>query len=247
VTGQLSNIPASIRARLLDGARARGDDFNLVLQRYAAERFLYRLGESRHRERFVLKGAMLFALWGGSFYRATRDLDFAGYGDSDPESFIQTTREICAMSFPGDGIEFDPDSARAEPIRDDTNYGGYRVRLEARLDTANITLQIDVGFGDAIVPPPRYEDYPVLIDMSRPRILSYPPEAVVAEKLHAIVTFGAATSRMKDFYDLFVLSGAPADFGVIGDALRVFLGPPFKALARKSEFRGNWARGGPWA
>ena len=151
MTGQLSNIPASIRARLLDGARQRGDDFNLVLQRYAAERFLYRLGESRHRERFVLKGAMLFALWGGSFYRATRDLDFAGYGDSDPESFIQTIREICAMSFPGDGIEFDPDSARAEPIRDDTNYGGYRVRLEARLDTANITLQNE-GFLRSVRP-----------------------------------------------------------------------------------------------
>ena len=156
------------------------------------------------------------------------------------------------MSFPGDGIEFDPDSARAEPIRDDTNYGGYRVRLEARLDTANITLQIDVGFGDAIVPPPRYfafegETLTLAIDATfkrRTTDISLEHPAFMSKGF--FIDLGR-TTQWRAYLDRGNLSGAPADFGVIGDALRVFLGPPFEALARKSEFRANWPRGGPWA
>ena len=200
------NFAASIHTRLLNGARERREDFNLTLQRYAAERFLYRLGASRHREQFVLKGAMLFALWGGSLYRATRDLDLTGYTNDDARALIATMQEICAVSCLGDGLVFQAATLRAEPIRDQNEYHGYRVKLQVLLGSAKINLQIDVGFGNAIEPPAQDEDYPVLLDGPAPHIRAYPREAVVAEKLHAMVVHGAVNSRYKDFYDVFVLA-----------------------------------------
>jgi len=200
------NIAASVRARLLRDALARGEDFNLTLQRYAAERFLYRLGQSPYRERFVLKGAMLFAIWGGAMYRPTRDLDLAGYGSHDELVLKNTIREICSIPCPSDGIEFPGDTLSSAPIRDDNEYGGIRVHIEARLEKARIQLQIDVGFGDAIVPAATDHVYPTLLDAPAPMIRAYPREVVVAEKLHAAVVLGTANSRMKDFYDLFVLA-----------------------------------------
>lgn len=200
------NVPASIHARLLSRAQQRGEDFNLTLQRYAAERFLYRLGASRHRQRFVLKGAMLLPLWGGDLYRATRDLDLTGYAQDDAETLVGMLREICAVPSPDDGLEFVRASVRAEPIRDNGEYHGFRVRLEARLGNARLRLQVDVGFGDAIEPPATEEQYPTLLESSAPRIRAYPREAVVAEKLHAMVTLGVTNTRFKDFHDVFMLS-----------------------------------------
>ncbi len=202
-----ANLAASVRARLRNRARSQGEDFQLVLQRYAAERFLYRLGQSPHRERLVLKGAMLFALWGGPAYRATRDLDLAGFGPRSEAALTRAIREICSVPCPVDGITFQSDTLRAEPIRDDSEYAGLRLRLEASLEQARIRFQIDVGFGDAIEPGPSAETYPTLLDGTPPpQIRAYPREAVVAEKLHALVVFGSANTRMKDFYDLFVLA-----------------------------------------
>ncbi len=223
-----TNIPASIRARLLDGAKRRGEDFQLVLQRYGAERFLYRLGESDHRERFVLRGAMLFALWGGSLYRATRDLDLTGFGPNNKYSLTDAIREICQIPCALDGIEFLPDSVRAEPIRDESEYLGFRVRLEARLAGAIILLQVDVGFGNAIVPAATDEVYPVLLDGPPPRIRAYPCEAVVAEKFHAMVVLGAANTRMKDFYDLVVIS---VGFAFSGSTLAAAIAATFERRA----------------
>ncbi len=201
------DIGASLLARLRNLARDRREDVQFVQQRYAAERFLYRLGESPHRDRFVLKGAMLFALWGGSVYRPTRDLDFTGYGDADPDAVLAAFREICAQRVPEDGLSFDAASLAAEPIREEVEYGGLRVKFLARLGTARIRMQVDVGFGNAIQPPPRDAEYPALLDGAPPRIRAYPLEAVVAEKLHAMVVLGERNSRYKDFYDLYVLSG----------------------------------------
>jgi hypothetical protein len=200
------NVAASVLARLLTGAQERKEDFNLTLQRYAAERFLFRLGTSRHREQFVLKGAMLLALWGGSLYRATRDLDLTGYTEDNPRTLIPIIQEICALPCPDDGLEFLPATVRAEPIRDESEYHGFRVKLQAMLEAARVNLQIDVGLGNAIEPPAQEQEYPVLLDSPTPRIRAYPREAVIAEKFHAMVVLGAANTRYKDFYDVFVLA-----------------------------------------
>ncbi|BCW92318.1 MAG: hypothetical protein KatS3mg007_0212 [Thermoanaerobaculum sp.] len=201
-----TNVAASVHARLLNRSRQTGEDFNLLLQRYAAERFLYRLGCSDYRNHFVLKGAMLFPLWGGPIYRATRDLDFTGYGDASEEALRQCFAAICTQPVRDDGIVFDVSTIRIEPILDEAEYNGLRVRFEGRLGSARIPMQVDVGFGNAIEPPATDETYPTLLDGPAPRIRAYPVEAVVAEKLHAIHRFGATNSRLKDFYDLYVVS-----------------------------------------
>lgn len=200
------NLAASIHRRLLNGARERGEDAQFILQRYAAERFLYRLGKSQHREQFVLKGAMLFALWGGSVYRATRDLDFTGYGSDEIEAVLQRFRDICTLAVEDDGMLFDARTLTGAPIRDEAEYGGLRIVFEARLGMHQIRMQVDVGFGNAIEPAATEADYPTLFDAPAPRIRAYPHEAVVAEKLHAMVVLGERNSRYKDFYDLQVLS-----------------------------------------
>jgi predicted nucleotidyltransferase component of viral defense system len=190
----------------MNRSRERGEDFQFLLQRYAAERFLYRLGASPHRQRLVLKGGMLHAVWGGSAYRPTRDIDFTGYLDPAPEAVLAVFREILAAPAAEDGLAFDAGALTTEPIREEVEYGGLRVRFPAALGTARIAMQVDVGFGDAIAPGPLEVEYPALLDAPAPHIRSYPPEAVVAEKLHALVVLGERNSRYKDFYDLYVLS-----------------------------------------
>lgn len=195
----------STRQRLRNALRARGQDVTTGLQRYAVERFLYRLGQSRCRERFVLKGATLFAIWGAA-YRPTRDIDFTGYGSSDPDDVIQDFREICSTADPVDQLVFDTDSITAEPIRDGSEYDGLRVRIRAKLGQSDIAVQIDVGFGNAIVPGPEETEYRTILGDPPPRIRAYPRESVVAEKLNAMVTLGARNSRYKDFYDLHAMA-----------------------------------------
>lgn len=195
----------SIRQRLRNRFRARGEDVTLGLQRYAVERFLYRLGQSRHRERFVLKGATLFAIWGRA-YRPTRDIDFTGYGSSNQNDVIRDFREICNTPDPADQLVFDTNSIMAEPIRDGSEYEGLRIRLRAKLGESDIAVQIDVGFGNAIVPGPEETEVRTILGDPPPRILAYPRESVVAEKLNAMVTLGERNSRYKDFYDLHAMA-----------------------------------------
>ena len=202
----IHNVAASVRARLLNHAHQRGEDFQFVLHRYAAERFLYRLGKCDQRERYVLKGAMLFALWGGSLYRPTRDLDLTGYGSSEPAIVLGSFREICACPVVDDGVIFHIPSLVAEPIRAGAEYDGLRVRCRATLGNVRIPMQIDVGFGNSIVPPARDVEYPTLLDGPAPSIRAYPHEAVIAEKLHALVVIGDRSTRLKDVYDLHVLA-----------------------------------------
>ncbi len=196
----------SIRHRLRNLLRERGEDVQHGLQRYARERFLYRLGESKHRRQFVLKGATLFALWGGALYRATRDLDFTGYGSPQKDDVLAALREVCALPSPDEVIAFDPTTLSADAIRDEGEYGGLRVRFDAQLGASRIPMQIDIGFGNAIHPEAQEKEFPSLLDGPRPRIRAYPPEAVIAEKLHSMVVLGERNSRLKDFYDMVTLA-----------------------------------------
>lgn len=200
------NVGASVRARLMNRSRATGEDFQFLLQRYAAERFLYRLGESEHRERYVLKGAMLLVLWGEAVYRPTRDLDFSSYGSSLANDVRSTLRDICETPAADDGVVFDSGNIGVEPFREHQEYDGFRALFWARISGARIRMRIDIGFGNAIQPPPIDADYPTLLEISRPRIRVYSRESVVAEKLHAMVVLGERNSRYKDFFDLHALA-----------------------------------------
>lgn len=202
---QPRDIGASVRARLLTLAREKGQSFDLVLTRYATERLLYRLSTTPHRDRFVLKGAMLITTWFDDPHRPTRDLDFLGYGDSAPEPMLAVFREICAID-ENDGIIFNVDALRVELIREELEYGGLRLRTTALLAGARITVVIDIGFGDAIEPGVEEINLPVLLDLPAPRLRAYARETVVAEKFQAMVMLGLANTRMKDFYDIWMLS-----------------------------------------
>jgi predicted nucleotidyltransferase component of viral defense system len=201
------SVAQSIRQRLLNLARQTGQDYNRILVRYSLERILYRLSRSNHAERFILKGAMLFALWSGHQYRSTQDLDLLGTGDNSPERLEALLREICSReSNPPDGMTYQPEKVNAETIRQNMQYQGVRVSIESKLGTARIPLVIDVGFGDVVTPAPSEEEFPALLDAPAPRIRTYPRETVIAEKLEAMVALGEANSRMKDFADVFFLS-----------------------------------------
>ena len=201
----MSSSAASIRARLLNAAKAQGVDFNQVLVRFALERILYRLTQSPHADRFLLKGALLFTLWYDMPHRATRDADLLGFGASDLESVAQVFRDIAAIAV-DDGIVFDPASVSVEEIRKEAGYGGVRVVVAGELAKARSKTQIDVGFGDAVTPGPVDSVYPVLLDdMPAPRLRAYPAYTVIAEKLHAIALLGMTNSRVKDYFDLSVL------------------------------------------
>lgn len=200
------DIGASVRARLLRLSRERGEDFQLVLTRYANERLLFRLAASKHAQRFVLKGAALFTLWTGKPHRATRDLDLLGYGDPGVDHVRQTFAEVLTLDVVNDGVRFDLDSLAVGLIREEQAYGGVRVELVARVTNAQVRLQVDVGFGDAITPEASEVEFPPLLDLPGPRVRAYPRETAVAEKLEAMVQLGMANSRMKDFYDVAVLA-----------------------------------------
>jgi predicted nucleotidyltransferase component of viral defense system len=199
------NVGASIRARLLNLARKRNEPFDLLLTRYVLERFLYRLSLSRHRDRFVLKGALLIATWFDDVYRPTRDLDLLGFGDSDPDGVIRALREVAEVPA-DDAVAFDMSGTTVDRIREESDYGGLRVKAAATIDGARVRIVIDVGFGDAIEPGLQEIDLPVLLDAPAPRLRAYPRETVVAEKFQTMVVLGRANSRMKDFYDLWLLA-----------------------------------------
>ena len=204
---EVKNIGASVRARLLGISKEKGLNFDLVLTHYAIERLLYRLAQSRHADRFVLKGAMLLMTWFDEPFRGTRDLDLLGHGDQAPEAVLGVFKEVFRQEQP-DGILFDANAARVTRIRQENEYGGLRVRTTADIDGARITVNVDVGFGDATEPPPEWLEYPVLLDMPVPRLRGYVRETVVAEKFQAMVDLGKANSRMKDYYDVWIISQA---------------------------------------
>lgn len=212
----------SVRDRLRSRAQARDEEYNFVLNRYAVERFLYRLSRTPHRERFVLKGATLLAAWATQPYRATLDVDFAGFGASDPASLEAVFREVSRAEVEDDGLAFDADRLRVEPIRGGDEYGGVRVRTLARLGSAQIPFQIDISFGNAITPPAGEIAYPVLLPaFPAPHLRAYPRETVVAEKWEAMISLGITNSRLKDFTDVWILArDFPFDGHMLAAAMR---------------------------
>ena len=200
-----ANMGASVRARLLELSKDRNQPFQLLLTRYVLERLLYRLSSTTHRDRFVLKGAMLMTTWFDDPFRPTQDLDLLSFGDPDPEAMLAVFQEICAIKA-NDGVAFDVQALTIDRVRDELEYGGLRIKTNATLNGARIRVVIDVGFGDAIEPGLNDVDMPVLLDLPSPRLRAYPQETVIAEKFQAMVMLGRANSRMKDLYDIWVLS-----------------------------------------
>jgi predicted nucleotidyltransferase component of viral defense system len=219
------NADHSVRERLLNLSRKSGEDFQLLLTRYAVERLLFRLARSEYRDSFVLKGAMLFALWTGEMHRPTRDVDFLGFGDASQEHLGEVFRSLCTVSVDDDGLTFNGETVTVEAIREDQEYGGQRVKFTANLGQARVVVQVDVGFGDAVTPAPEEVEYPTLLGMDPPKLRAYPKETVVAEKLDALVKLGVANSRMKDFYDLVVIART---FAFEGDQLRAAITATFE-------------------
>lgn len=200
------NTGHSVFQRLLKYARTNEENFNLLLTRYGIERLLYRLSISSFADRFILKGASLFLVWKGQNYRVTRDADLLGFGPADTEHLNMVFRELCRVaSVSIDGIEYLPDTVEAVPIREEQEYDGIRVTLIGVLHRARISLQIDIGYGDIITPEPEKIEFPTLLDAPPPKLLAYPRYTMIAEKLEAIVRLGMINSRMKDFYDLWLL------------------------------------------
>lgn len=203
----ISNMPASVRQRLSTLAKARGIEFQRFLILYALERLLYRLSVSPFADRFILKGASLFSLWMDEPHRRTRDLDLLGKDSPDPAKFVSLFQDLCILPVSDDGMRFDAATVKARMIREENEFGGVRVTLTAFLENARIAIQVDVGFGDAAVPEPQEVIFPTLLsDFAAPRLLAYQKETAIAEKLHALVTLERGNSRMKDFFDLYVLS-----------------------------------------
>ena len=199
---QPKDVSASVKARLLNLARESGEEFNLLLIRYGIERLLYRLSQSEYGDVFVLKGAILFQLWAKAPHRPTRDVDLMSSGPSDISRMEDIIRQVTLEDVADDGLSFDKSSVQAERIKEDQEYEGIRVHLEARLGTARIHLQIDIGFGDAITPRPRKRVVPCILDFAPPRLSVYPWETVVSEKYQALIELGMTNSRMKDLFDL---------------------------------------------
>ncbi len=220
-----SNMAASVRQRLLNIIRETGDDANLVWTRYGTERLLYRLSASEHAGEFILKGAMLFLVWTGQSYRPTADMDFLGHGEDSSERLADLFRSVCCTDVEPDGLVFDASTVKVKPIREDQAYQGKRITLSAFLGKARIPIQVDVGFGDVVTPQAEEISYPTLLDFPAPRIRACPRETVVAEKFQAMVMLGIANSRMKDFYDLYVLA---QDFDFDGKTLVQAISATFK-------------------
>lgn len=203
----IKNMGASVRARLLNIAKERNQTFQLVLTHFVLERLLYRLSQTKHRDRFILKGAMLLTKWFDDPLRPTQDLDLLGFGSDDPKELVSTFQEICSVKF-DDGVIFDADAVEVDRLREELEYGGLRIKTNATVDKARVRVVIDIGFGDSVEPGLAEMDLPVMLDFPAPHLRAYARETVIAEKFQAMVMLGRANSRMKDFYDIWVLSRA---------------------------------------
>jgi hypothetical protein len=206
MNGKTKNIAASVHQRLLNKSRESSRPFNELLQHFAIERFIYRLSKSPHAEKFILKGALMFAAWTGSMSRPTMDIDLLGKIENSLELIVTVIKDACAMEVENDGIVFHKDTVTAARITEDADYKGARVMLRGNLGSIRLFLQIDIGFGDVIVPGPRKVEYPVLLDFPPPKLDGYTMESTLAEKFQAMVKLGLLNSRMKDFYDIWFLS-----------------------------------------
>ncbi len=202
MTREIKNVAASIQARLVQRSREIEVEHQLTLARFGGERLLYRLSQSAFADRFIVKGAALLLLWLGDAIRPTKDVDLLAFGDTSADALQRIFVSVCEVEAPEDGLTFRADSVHVEPIRESQEYGGMRVTLLAMLGHVRIPLQVDVGAGDAVVPPPDTIDYPGLLDLPRARVRVYRPETSIAEKTEAMIRLAIANSRMKDFFDV---------------------------------------------
>ena len=202
----VKNTAVSVRERLKNLARKRQRPFNELLQYYAMERLLYRLSRSEYANDFVLKGALMMVVWEAPAARPTKDIDLLAYSDNSPASLRQIFREICATEVVDDGIIFDGDNIETTRIKEDADYEGVRLIIRGKLGTARLNVQVDAGFGDIVSPAPDDLSFPSMLDFPSPILRGYPRETVIAEKLNAMVELGMLNSRLKDFYDLWLLS-----------------------------------------
>ncbi|MFH1153231.1 MAG: nucleotidyl transferase AbiEii/AbiGii toxin family protein [Pseudomonadota bacterium] len=217
----VKNVPASVRQRLLDRARTDRRPFNELLQYYAIERFLYRFSLSAHLNRFVLKGALMLRVWDSPEIRPTMDIDMLGITSNKESEIIKQVRDSIAVDVEPDGLFFDPDSIKSERITEDADYEGIRIRFQGSLEKGIIHMQIDIGFGDAIHPGPEMHELPTLLDFPAPRLNCYSRESAIAEKLEAMVKLGVLNSRMKDFYDIWLLARIfDFDGAILTEAIR---------------------------
>ncbi len=197
---------ASVRQRLLNIARDNSRPFSEVLQYFAMERFLYRLGKSGHGRNFILKDALMLVAWEAPLARSTKDIDLLGRMNNTIEDVVDAIKAACSLEVIPDGLLFDVKSVVGQRIAEEADYEGVRVRFRGNLGNARITMQVDVGFGDVIVPRPAEVDYPTLLDLPAPRLLGYSRESAIAEKFEAMVKLGTLNSRMEDFFDIWLLS-----------------------------------------
>lgn len=220
------NVAESIRARLLKISKKRGEDFDYTLLKYATERFLYRLSKSEYNDKLILKGALLLTVvLKDSPYRVTRDIDFLGRASNSPEMIFKMLEAICQIEHETDGMTFDHTTIKIIETQEANQYQGLRAKFLAFLGTARINMQIDVGFGDRLHPAPAILDYPVLLNHEVPKIFSYPLVSVLAEKIEAIISIGMVTSRLKDFFDIYIIAER---FELSGDLLHTAVKSTFK-------------------
>jgi len=252
--GGPKNIVASVQARLVERSRELGVEHQLTLARFAGERLLYRLSTSEFADKFILKGAALLLMWLGETIRPTKDVDLLGFGDTSTEALRRVFVALCAIEAADDGLTFVANSIQIDPIREDQEYGGMRVKLMAMLGNVRIPLQVDVGTGDAVVPPPELLDFPGLLDLPQARLRMYRPETSIAEKTEAMIRLGMANSRMKDFFDIHELAATRA---FDGDVMRCAVVATFtrrgtevpreRPLAFTTEFANNSQKQAQWA
>lgn len=202
---EIKNIEASIKARLKNKAQETNRPFAEVMQYYGMERFLYRFSKSKYADKFILKGALLFAVWQIPDRRTTLDIDFLARFDNEVAAIEKVMKDVCGTNVDPDGLIFDPQTVKGMKIKEDADYEGVRVKFTGFLDRAEIPMQIDVGFGDIVYPKTRVIDYPVILDFPKPHLNGYPQESVISEKFEAMIKLGLLNSRMKDFYDIWLM------------------------------------------
>ena len=201
----IKNIQASIRGRLQNKAKETNRPFAEILQYYGMERFLYRFSRSKYADKFILKGALMFTVWQVLERRTTLDIDFLARYDNKITSIEKVIRDVCKTPVTPDGLMFDAATVKGQKIKEGADYEGVRVKFRGFLERSRIAMQIDVGFGDCIYPKTEIIDYPVILDFPKPHLKGYPAESVVSEKFEAMVKLGLLNSRMKDFYDIWLM------------------------------------------
>lgn len=220
-TRPIKNLPASIRQRLLNKAKADNRPFAELLQYYAMERFLYRLSQSQHAGRFVLKGALLLRVWNSPETRPTMDIDMLGRTSNSESDIVAQFQDVLQVDIEPDGLIFDLHTIQTEQITEETDYRGIRVRFQGLLDSARVNMQIDIGFGDVVYPKPEISELPTILGSPASRLLCYSRESAIAEKFEAMVKLRELNSRMKDFHDIWLLSRQfDFDGAVLSEAIR---------------------------